>query len=283
MAPKVFFFLLTSLLLFFHTFANKDGAKNVETSTTKNEPFKNQNLWHPRPWLKRGPHPPLPTGWGHWPHPHPPLPAGWAHKPHPPMPAGGWSRWPPHLPIRGSPFWPRYPGFRGGWRWLPHPPLPSKQSKTASTSEEKSHEVEALGFWHHPQFPRIGARPPMPKWPFPHPPMPHWPFPHPPLPSWLPKFKWPIALPPLPSGGSRWPWLPHHDGKGAEESKTMATKCSSTPAAVENCMKDGTFTFSDTKGYTFSTECCTLVAEIKDECIDGVYLPVIKHQCSIRT
>ncbi|CAH9111227.1 unnamed protein product [Cuscuta europaea] len=139
MAPKVFFFLLTSLLLFFHTF-----AKNVETSTTENEPFKNQNLWHPRPWLKRGPHPPLPAGWGHWPHPHPPLPAGWAHKPHPPMPAGGWSQWPPHLPIRGSPFWPRYPGFRGGWRWLPHPPLPSKQSKVASTSDERSNEVEAL-------------------------------------------------------------------------------------------------------------------------------------------
>nr|GMC68947.1 WW domain-binding protein 11-like [Ipomoea batatas] len=184
-------------------------------------------------------------------HQHPPLPS-WLPKtkfPHPPLPS-----WIPKTKFPHPPL----PSWLPKSKWpFPHPPLPSWIPKT--------------------KFPH----PPLPSWlpksKFPHPPLPSWlpktkwpAFPHPPLPSWLPKNKYPFPHPPLPSCGSKWPWLPHHSTK---------TKCPSTPAVIESCMKEG-FSFSDINGgYKFSTECCKSVAEINDECSDELYVPAIKYQC----
>nr|GMC71366.1 WW domain-binding protein 11-like [Ipomoea batatas] len=173
---------------------------------------------------------------------------------------------------------------------------------------------DSLRFWYpHPYFkplrPRLHPRLPRTQWPFPNPPLPSWipktkfphpplpswlpktktKFPHPPLPSWLPKTKWPAFphpplpswvpknkwhFPTLPSGGSKWPWEPHH---------STITKCPSTPAVIESCMKEGFSSSHINGGYKFSTECCKSVAEIKDECSDELYVPVIKYQCMLES
>nr|GMC68943.1 WW domain-binding protein 11-like [Ipomoea batatas] len=250
MMAKVF--LLCLSLLLFQTSAELVSSKH-DGSVENPDSLR---FWYPHPYfkpLRPRLHPRLPRT--QWPFPNPPLPS-WIPKtkfPHPPLPS-----W---LPKTKFPF--------------PHPPLPSWLPKTK---------------FPHPPLP---SWLPKTKWPFPHPPLPSWipktKFPHPPLPSWLPKTKWPAFphpplpswvpknkwhFPTLPSSGSKWPWEPHH---------STITKCPSTPAVIESCMKEGFSSSHINGGYKFSTECCKSVAEIKDECSDELYVPVIKYQCMLES
>nr|GMC73554.1 YSIRK-type signal peptide-containing protein [Ipomoea batatas] len=159
---------------------------------------------------------------------------------------------------------------------FPHPPLPSWLPKT-------KFPYPPLPYWlPKTKFPQ----PPLPSWlpktKFPHPPLPSWlpktKFPHPPLPSWLPKTKWPFPHPPLPS------WIPKTKFPHPPlPSWLPKTKCPSTPAVIESCMKEGFSSSHINGGYKFSTECCKSVAEIKDECSDELYVPVIKYQCMLES
>nr|GMC71583.1 WW domain-binding protein 11-like [Ipomoea batatas] len=275
-AARAFLFLCLSLLLV-QSFGRENFVRVSSENHGRAEHPEWLVFWHQHPplpsWLPKTkwpfPHPPLPSWIPKTKFPHPPLPS-WIPKtkfPHPPLPS--WipkTKWPfPHPPL---PSWLPKTKF-------PHPPLPSWLPKSKFPHPPLPSWIPKTKFPHPPlpswlpksKFPH----PPLPswlpktKWPaFPHPPLPSWlpktkwpAFPHPPLPSWVPKNKW--HFPTLPSGGSKWPWLPHH---------STETKCPSTPAVIESCMKEGFSSSHINGGYKFSTECCKSVAEIKDECSD---------------